>query len=112
MSGPGPRGGHGGKGRMGFPMQKPQNVGKTIKRIVKYLTEYKALLVAVIFCILFSSAAMILNDYIVPFIGQQNPDLSKFLCSFSSETLQLPASRWTIPLSNEVNTFRLFKCIL
>lgn len=88
MSGPGPRGGHGGKGGMGFPMQKPQNVGKTIKRIVKYLTEYKALLVAVIFCILFSSAAMIvgtgllrpiLNDYIVPFIGQQNPDLSKFV---------------------------------
>ena len=88
MSGPGPRGGHGGKGGMGFPMQKPQNVGKTIKRIVKYLTEYKALLVAVIFCILFSSAAMIvgtgllrpiLNDYIVPFIGQQNPNLSKFV---------------------------------
>ena len=88
MSGPGPRGGHGGKGGMGFPMQKPQNVGKTIKRIVKYLTEYKALLAAVIFCILFSSAAMIvgtgllrpiLNDYIVPFIGQQNPDLSKFV---------------------------------
>ena len=87
MSGPGPRGGHGGKGRMGFPMQKPQNVGKTIKRIVKYLTEYKALLVAVIFCILFSSAAMIvgtgllrplLNDYIVPFIGQENPNLTKF----------------------------------
>lgn len=88
MSGPGPRGGHGGKGGMGFPMQKPQNVGKTIKRILKYLTEYKALLVAVIFCILFSSAAMIvgtgllrpiLNDYIVPFVGQQNPDLSKFV---------------------------------
>lgn len=87
MSGPGPRGGHGGKGGMGFPMQKPQNVGKTIKRIVKYLTEYKALLVAVIFCILFSSAAMIvgtgllrpiLNDYIVPFIGQENPNLTKF----------------------------------
>lgn len=87
MSGPGPRGGHGGKGRMGFPMQKPQNVGKTIKRIVKYLTEYKALLVAVIFCILFSSGAMIvgtgllrplLNDYIVPFIGQENPNLTKF----------------------------------
>lgn len=84
---PGPRGGHGGKGGMGFPMQKPQNVGKTIKRIVKYLTEYKALLVAVIFCILFSSAAMIvgtgllrplLNDYIVPFIGQENPNLTKF----------------------------------
>lgn len=87
MSGPGPRGGHGGKGGMGFPMQKPQNVGKTIKRIVKYLTEYKALLVAVIFCILFSSGAMIvgtgllrpiLNDYIVPFIGQENPNLTKF----------------------------------
>ena len=82
---PGPRGG---KGRMGRPMQKPQNVGKTIKRIINYLTEYKGLLVAVVFCILFSSAAMIvgtgllrpvLNDYIVPFIGQKNPNLTKFI---------------------------------
>jgi len=69
-------------------MQKPQNVGKTIKRIINYLTEYKGLLVAVVFCILFSSAAMIvgtgllrpvLNDYIVPFIGQENPNLTKFI---------------------------------
>ena len=82
MPGPGPRGG------MGRPMQKPQNVGKTIKRIVKYLSEYKGLLIAVIFCILFSSGAMIvgtgllrpiLNDYIVPFIGQENPNLTKFV---------------------------------
>ena len=82
---PGPRGGN---GKMGMPMQKPQNVGKTIKRIVKYLSEYKGLLVAVVFCILFSSAAMIvgtgllrpvLNDYIVPFIGHENPNLSKFI---------------------------------
>ncbi|MBQ4555633.1 MAG: ABC transporter ATP-binding protein [Spirochaetaceae bacterium] len=73
---------------MGRPMQKPQNVGKTIKRIINYLTEYKGLLVAVVFCILFSSAAMIvgtgllrpiLNDYIVPFIGQENPNLTKFI---------------------------------
>ena len=82
---PGPKGGKGGMGR---PMQKPQNVGKTIKRIINYLTEYKGLLVAVVFCILFSSAAMIvgtgllrpvLNDYIVPFIGQENPNLTKFI---------------------------------
>ena len=82
---PGPRGGKGGMGR---PMQKPQNVGKTIKRIINYLTEYKGLLIAVVFCILFSSAAMIvgtgllrpvLNDYIVPFIGQENPNLTKFI---------------------------------
>ena len=82
MPGPGPRGG------MGRPMQKPQNVGKTIKRIVKYLSEYKGLLIAVIFCILFSSGAMIVgtgllrpifNDYIVPFIGQENPNLTKFV---------------------------------
>ena len=44
---PGPKGGKGGMGR---PMQKPQNVGKTIKRIINYLTEYKGLLVAVVFC--------------------------------------------------------------
>ena len=82
---PGPRGG---KGGMGHPMQKPQNVGKTVKRIISYLTEYKGLLALVVFCILFSSAAMIvgtgllrpvLNDYIVPFIGQENPNLTKFV---------------------------------
>lgn len=82
---PGPRGGKGGMGR---PMQKPQNVGKTVKRIISYLTEYKGLLALVVFCILFSSAAMIvgtgllrpvLNDYIVPFIGQENPNLTKFI---------------------------------
>ena len=82
---PGPRGGKGGMGR---PMQKPQNVGKTVKRIISYLTEYKGLLALVVFCILFSSAAMIvgtgllrpvLNDYIVPFIGQENPNLTKFV---------------------------------
>lgn len=81
----GPRGGKGGMGR---PMQKPQNVGKTVKRIISYLTEYKGLLALVVFCILFSSAAMIvgtgllrpvLNDYIVPFIGQENPNLTKFV---------------------------------
>ena len=82
---PGPRGGKGGMGR---PMQKPKNVGKTIKRIINYLTEYKGLLALVVFCILFSSAAMIvgtgllrpvLNNYIVPFIGQQHPNLTKFI---------------------------------
>ena len=55
---PGPRGGKGGMGR---PMQKPQNVGKTIKRIINYLTEYKGLLVAVVFCILFLSVALIVG---------------------------------------------------
>ena len=58
---PGPRGGKGGMGR---PMQKPQNVGKTIKRIINYLTEYKGLLVAVVFCILFLQFVEKRNRYV------------------------------------------------
>lgn len=76
-----------GKGRMGRPMQKPKNLGKTIKRLIKYLGEYKAQLALVLVCILFSSAATlvgvgllepVLNDYILPWVGHQNPDLTEF----------------------------------
>ncbi len=80
----GPRGGRG----FGRPTQKPKDVKKTIKRLLSYLSEYKGLLVIVFFCILFSSGAMItgtillkpvLNDYIIPLIGQKNPDMTNFL---------------------------------
>lgn len=83
MPGPGPRG----RGR-GGPMQKPKNAGKTIRRLLGYLAQYKILLAFVCFCIILSSGASIassyflqpiLNNYIIPFIGQENPDLSGFI---------------------------------
>ena len=79
----GPRGPHGmGKGA------KPQNMGKTIKRLLTYMGEKRILLFPVVVCVLISSGASIagtyllkpaLNQYIIPFIGQENPDLSAFI---------------------------------
>ncbi|MCR5698854.1 MAG: ABC transporter ATP-binding protein/permease [Treponemataceae bacterium] len=70
------------------PGQKPKNLGKTIVRLMKYIAQYKYLLILSLFCVLFSSAAMVagisllqpvLDNFITPYIGQKNPDLSKFI---------------------------------
>ncbi len=67
---------------------KPKNVGQTIKRILSYMRAYWIQLILVILLVLISSSASIVgtfllkplfNDHIVPFIGQQSPDLSEFL---------------------------------
>ena len=85
--GPGGSGGRGPMGR-GGPVAKPQNAGKTLKRIFSYMTEYKLLLGIVAVCIVFSSSAMVvliymmkpvLNNFIIPLIGSQHPDLSEFI---------------------------------
>lgn len=86
-NGPKGKGGPGGRGR-GRPMEKPKNAGKTLKRLISYMSEYKLQLFIVVLCIIVNAAATavgmymlkpILNDYIIPLIGQQNPDLSHFL---------------------------------
>lgn len=68
--------------------RKPKNVGKTIKRILSYMKSYRIHLVLVLVLILISSLAQIastyflkplFNDYILPFVGQENPDLSAFI---------------------------------
>lgn len=82
MRGPGPGGGH----RMG-PKEKPKNVKATVKRIFSYMKEEKILLIFVFLAIIVSAAAGVagtyllkplLNDYIVPFIGKKNADLTGF----------------------------------
>ena len=84
--GPGPRGPHGPHGMRGGA--KPKDVKKTIRRLLSYIGEQKLLLVAVAFCVIISSGASIagtyllkpaLNQYIIPLIGQENPDLGGFL---------------------------------
>lgn len=69
-------------------MAKPKNAGKTLKRIMSYMSEYKLKLIFVAMAIIISSGAgvagtyflkPIINKYIVPFIGQQDPDLSGFI---------------------------------
>jgi len=67
---------------------KPRDTGKVIKRILEYMKPYNAQLILVLLLVLASSAASIagtyflkplFNNYIVPFIGHKNPDLSEFL---------------------------------
>lgn len=68
-----------------MPMRKPKNARATIGRIMSYLSvhKFKIVLVAV-FVVLSSLASVagtyflkpIIDDYIVPLIGQENPDFS------------------------------------
>ena len=69
-------------------MRRPDDAKKTIGRILSYLGNYKYLLILVAFCIIVSALANvagtyflkpIINNYIVPLIGQENPDLSGFI---------------------------------
>ena len=60
------KGGHGGGGpgaRGGY--QKPQDAGKTIKRLLTYVTARKSLLVLIGACLLISTAASIAGTYIL-----------------------------------------------
>ncbi len=69
-------------------IKKPKNAKATIGRIIKYLSKYRGRLLLVALFVTISSVASVLgtyfikpiiDDYVVPFIGQQNPDLSGFL---------------------------------
>lgn len=77
-----------GPGRRQHGGFKPQNTGKTLGRLIKYLSCYRLQLITAAIFILISAAANvvgiyflkpIINNYIVPFIGQKNPDLSGFI---------------------------------
>ena len=74
------------------PIAKPQNARKTLGMILKYLFAYKLQLVIVAIAIIVSAAANvagtyflkpIINQYIVPFIGKKDPDLSGFISIIS-----------------------------
>jgi len=66
---------------------KPKNAKKTIGRILQYMGKFKALWIVVFLCVLISSGASVigtylikpaLNNYIIPMIGNQNPDFGGF----------------------------------
>ncbi len=72
-------------GPKSIPIKKPKNARATIGRIMSYLSVHKFKIVLVaIFVVLSSLASVagtyflkpIIDDYIVPFIGKENPDLS------------------------------------
>lgn len=69
-------------------MRKPKDTKNTIKRIMGYLSNYKIhILFVALFVVISSFAGVIgtyllkpiIDNYIVPFIGMENPDLSGFL---------------------------------
>lgn len=83
----GPRPGGGPGQRHHGAMAKPQSAGKALKRILAYMKGERLLLILVFLAIIASSAAGVagtyflkplINEYIVPFIGKENPDLSGF----------------------------------
>ena len=69
-------------------IEKPQNAGKTLLRILSYLSHYKTRLIIAAVSMVVAALSTVggtyflkpaLNNYIVPLIGQENPDLSGFI---------------------------------
>lgn len=74
------------KNKKGRP--RPGNLKGTLRRLLQYLRPYRLRLLLVMLAILFSSGAAVagsyylkplFNNYIMPFVGRQNPDLSGFI---------------------------------
>ena len=68
--------------------QKPKNTKKTIRRLVSYMGHFKGLWIFVFLFVILSAFAEVagayllkpaINDYILPLIGKENPDLSGFV---------------------------------
>jgi ATP-binding cassette subfamily B protein len=68
--------------------EKPKDAIKTIRKIISYLAKSKWLLFLVILFVLISASAQVagtyflkplINDYIIPLIGKQNPNLAGFI---------------------------------
>ena len=64
--GRGPGGGPRGRGRgMGGKVEKPQNMGKTIRRLMKYVKKYWPRLVLVLFCMLLTTVTSLCGGYLM-----------------------------------------------
>lgn len=67
--------------------QKPNHTVKTVLRLLSYMKAFKVLLPLLFFCIILSAGAEVagayllkpaVNNYILPLMGKQNPDLTGF----------------------------------
>lgn len=76
------------KNKMQPPGMKPQNMTKTIGRILSYLKEYRWRFIAVLVCIMMAAATSVasslfleplIDDYIKPLVLMDNPDFSGLL---------------------------------
>ena len=64
--GRGPGGGPRGRGRgMGGKVEKPANMGKTIRRLMKYVKKYWPRLVLVLFCMLLTTVTSLCGGYLM-----------------------------------------------
>jgi ATP-binding cassette, subfamily B, multidrug efflux pump len=95
----------------GAPMgskAKIKNPGKIMKRMLAYIfKQYKVASITVLICIIISSLASVMgtmfiknliDDYIIPFLGQQNPDFSslfRVLCMMAIIYLVGVVSTWS-----------------
>ena len=68
--------------------EKPRNAKRALGRMLKYFLKYKTMLVFVFITVIISSLCSvaviyllkpILNDFVLPFVGQSNPDMTNFL---------------------------------
>lgn len=83
----GPGGGSGrGRGPVGGPPQLGQLNPAALKRLMKYLGTYKVQMILVVLCIILSTVANVassaflqplIDDYILPLVGVENPVFSK-----------------------------------
>ncbi|PWM49930.1 MAG: ABC transporter, partial [Clostridiales bacterium] len=76
------------KNKMQPPGMKPQNMTKTVGRILSYLKEYRWRFIAVLVCIMMAAATSVasslfleplIDDYIKPLVLMDNPDFSGLL---------------------------------
>lgn len=67
---------------------RAENIPATVARIFRYLSSYKLAMVVVFVCIIIGALtnvaasyffAPIIDDFVVPYIGQENPDLTAFI---------------------------------
>lgn len=89
-------------------IEKPKDVKGTFLRILSYLAAHKVRMILVCLCMVLSSICTVIgtsflkpaiNDYIVPLIGQQSPDMSGFI--------QLLTKMGSIFLLGAVSTYLL-----
>ncbi len=68
--------------------QKPKNTKQTIMRLASYMGKFKILWLVVFACVVITALSEVfgtymikpaLNDYIIPFIKKENPELSGFI---------------------------------
>lgn len=69
-------------------LSKPKNTKSTILQLLKYMTKYKLQLLIACICAVITPILSVrgtfllkpaINDYIIPLIGMENPDLSAFV---------------------------------